>query len=154
MRRTVLLVAGAALVVAAVTGAISAILSSGPVLAPSSGAPRTSGSGQTEWVIRDLGTLGGKWSKVFAINGRGQIVGSAGTKARDAHGVTVYRAFLWENGRMRDLGTLGGPFSEAWAINERGQIVGSADTKAFVIDPTHGDPMYISHAVLWTLRSG
>lgn len=83
-------------------------------------APATPG----RWVITDLGTLGGSGSDAYSINDRGQIVGSAETKAGRRHAV------LWENGKVRDLGTLGGPNSQAVSINSRGQIVGVSDTKA------------------------
>jgi probable HAF family extracellular repeat protein len=38
--------------------------------------------------MKDLGTLGGKWSRAFAINKIGQIVGEAQNAA------SQYRAFL------------------------------------------------------------
>lgn len=74
------------------------------------------------YVITDLGTLGGDHSSATAINGAGQIVGVA----RTAEGFD--RAFLWQNGQMRDLGTLGGRISHAAAINESGRIVGWAES--------------------------
>ncbi len=80
--------------------------------------------------MQDLGTLGGFSSIAYAINDRGQVVGSsdlaltAGNKnVADSH------AFLWESGSMRDLGTLGGQDSDADAINERGQIIGTSDVE-------------------------
>ena len=93
----------------------------------------------------DLGTLGddeGRWSRAYAINGDGQVVGQA-----------AGRAFLWEDvnhngqsdpGEMIDLGTLGGPTSEAASINDSGQVVGTADVPgggehAFVITPEDVD---------------
>ena len=112
MRRFALLVAGLALI-AAVTATVSGCAT----------------QAQARWVIRDLGTLGGKDSGDYlsggpvAINERGQIVGSSHTKKGASH------AFLWANGKMRDLGTLGGSDSEAVAIKEHGHVIGSADKK-------------------------
>src|SRR2546426_137688 len=68
----------------------------------------------------ELGTVGGRGSLGLAINNRGQIIGSAGTRAGEDH------AFLWEGGKMTDLGTLGGEWSVAYAINNRDQIVGTS----------------------------
>jgi probable HAF family extracellular repeat protein len=75
---------------------------------------------QSRWVITDLGTLGGKNSEAFLINGHGQIAGLS----ESATGPT--RAFAWQGGRIVKLG--GGVRSSARAINERGQVVGYIDT--------------------------
>jgi probable HAF family extracellular repeat protein len=87
--------------------------------------------------ITDLGTLGGVSSYCSAINARGQVVGWADTKAKNADGSPITHAFLWEKGHMTDLGTLGGKQSRAVAINERSQVVGWGDVG--------GD----EHAFLW-----
>lgn len=71
-----------------------------------------------DYVIYDLGTLGGDLSSANDINNNGQIVGGA----RDAFG--DQHAFLWENGEIVDLGTLGGTASIAWGINDIGQVSG------------------------------
>ena len=73
-----------------------------------------------------------------AINERGQVVGWVDTKGDDSDGLSIYHAFLWQNGKLRDLGTLGGANSDAVDVNDRGQVVGWADT-------TQGD----QHAFLW-----
>jgi probable HAF family extracellular repeat protein len=117
-----------------VSSAGFAVLLAGVVVASSGGATQV----EARWVIRDLGTLGGKGSGDFlsggpaAINQQGQIVGSSDTRRGTTH------AFLWENGKMRDLRTLGGKESHAVAINERGQVVGSSETKRGT-----------THAFLW-----
>lgn len=67
--------------------------------------------------MRDLGTLGGP-SKAVAINERGQIVGTAETKAGDTH------AFLWANGKMRPIGPAPRDGqTEVVGINDRGTVL-------------------------------
>jgi probable HAF family extracellular repeat protein len=80
---------------------------------------------ETNGMIIDLGTLGGKNSSAYSINNRGDVVGHA----QSAEG--YWRAFLIPaGGAMIDLGTLGGNESHAYRINNRGQIVGEAQTAA------------------------
>lgn len=75
----------------------------------------------TEYIVTDLGTLGGTRSEAHGINNSGQIVGySWGADNRK------YHAYASQNGVMTNLGTLGGSHSEANAINAIGQIVGEA----------------------------
>ena len=87
----------------------------------------------------DLGTLGGTYSQVAAVNDRGQVVGSSLTPQNTRH------AFSWtQAGGMIDLGTLGGSESVALALNRSGQVVGwsliAGDTRV--------------HAFLWTQTGG
>lgn len=70
----------------------------------------------------DLEPQPGALSFAFAVNARGQVVGST---TGFGHG---QRAFLLEDGVMRDLGTLGGAQSAAYDVNARGQVVGWSET--------------------------
>jgi probable HAF family extracellular repeat protein len=63
--------------------------------------------------MTDLGTLGGTYSKGYAINLSGEVVGSADTK-------TVGDSFLWNGKTMVDIGTW-----NARGINDLGQIAGT-----------------------------
>jgi probable HAF family extracellular repeat protein len=78
-----------------------------------------------EGTMTDLGTLNFQQSEALAINGSGQVAGTAGAPEGDASA-----AFLWENGEMRDLG-LPDPPSEwqthgrAMALNDAGDVVGT-----------------------------
>ena len=134
MRRMVLFVAVAALVVSAVTGGLSTFLASGSVQSP--------------WVIEDLGSVAGKKGGARDINERGQIVGWVDSGAR-GDGAECLQVVLWEEGTMREVGQRDCSSElEAdvvamdlfVAINERGQIVGSSEDES-------GEP--ISHAFLW-----
>jgi probable HAF family extracellular repeat protein len=85
------------------------------------------GVSQTAFVYRDGGltnlpTLGGPFSVAWAINDRGDIVGTSEL----ASGFPNEHAFLYRRGQLHDLGTLGGAFSQAKDINNKGTIVGSS----------------------------
>jgi probable HAF family extracellular repeat protein len=71
----------------------------------------------------DLGTLGGTAGGTFALNNRGQVIGSS-----NLVGDQVFDQFLWDNGKLTDLTTqsIGGLFVFTNAINDAGQIVGGA----------------------------
>lgn len=87
----------------------------------------------------DLGTFGGRDSRAYGINNRGQVVGYS-----QSHVTTVFRdydwinqkwietpgsydpenAFVYDHGKVYDLGRTN-ESSRAWGINDAGQIVGS-----------------------------
>ena len=68
---------------------------------------RLARSAAADYIVTDLGTLGGRTSQAIGISENGLIVGDAETAAGQTH------AFLYENGVMQDLGTLGGTGSVA-----------------------------------------
>jgi len=72
------------------------------------------------YVMVDLGTLGGDYSEANGVNDFGQVVGSS----EDAAGNT--QAFIWEDGIMTALPNLGGTYNCAYAINNSGAILGSS----------------------------
>lgn len=81
----------------------------------------------------DLGTLGGRWSRAYAVNDAGVVVGESERPDGSVH------AFRWRQETMEDLGTLDGRNSTAYDVNGKGEIVGSADTAGAG-----------THAVRWT----
>jgi probable HAF family extracellular repeat protein len=74
-----------------------------------------------------IGTLGGTYNEVHALNNAGQVVGRSDT-AKDPY-APIHAFITGPNGMgMRDLGTLGGRYSEAYDINDAGEVVGYSDT--------------------------
>lgn len=72
--------------------------------------------------ITDLGTLGGRESRAYALNAGGMVCGEGATAQGSMH------AFRWTPGaEAQDLGTLGGPTSRAYDLNGAGWVVGEAD---------------------------
>jgi probable HAF family extracellular repeat protein len=73
-------------------------------------------------VMKDLGTLGGRYSSATAINQKGQIIGNSETADGEGHG------FILDNGVAIDLGDLGGGSSFVQQINANGQVLGCSTT--------------------------
>ena len=72
-----------------------------------------------------LGTLGGPYRTVNAINDRRQVVGFANDAAE-----SWFHVFLWEDGVMRDLGSGPDRLDYGADINDRGQIAGTTGLQA------------------------
>ena len=118
------------LLVASITAVVAGVVAS-----IAAGEP--TGAQEGRWVIRDLGTLGGRWGEAVAINERGQIVGVSHSNSSQA-------AFVWQNGEMTRLPKLPrGGMCAPTAINDRGRIVGWCGGR-------QGEDRQEEHAVLWT----
>ncbi|MRR24424.1 hypothetical protein EG830_15745, partial [bacterium] len=95
----------------------------------------------TGGVIKDLGTLGGPYSRAWAINNSGQVVG----ESQDSSGGQP--AFLWSDGVMMDLGTPpGAEWVVAYDINNSGQVVGQ------FYGPLD-DISFVEHGFVWSAGS-
>jgi probable HAF family extracellular repeat protein len=117
-------------------GVVAALLVA--VSAGSARGPSSTRRASERWLVSELGTLGGSYSRAVAVNDRGQVVGYSGLEGSKAWPPPPQHAFLWQNGRMIDLGTLGGADSSAVAINNRGQVIGYSETRH-----------HAQHAFLW-----
>ena len=75
------------------------------------------------YVVDELGMLGGTWSRAYAVNDRGEVVGQSCTQD------CLASAFYWtEAGGLEDLGTLPGyTRSAALTINSRGHAFGMVE---------------------------
>ena len=82
-------------------------------------------TGQSQYVVIDLGTLGGSQAGGSSINNRSWVTGMS-----TLLGDQATHAALWVNGGKTDLGTLGGANSAiAWPVkNEHGVLVGFSET--------------------------
>jgi len=76
-----------------------------------------------EGQVRSLGTLGGAWSTVAAVNDGGAIVGSSPVQSPVFP--DLVHAFIWADEVLQDLGTIGGA-SAANDINNAGTVVGTS----------------------------
>ena len=96
------------------------------------------GARTSRWTVRDLGTLGGSWSKAVALNDQGGVVGWSELKRTGRPYEPLEHAFLWANGRMRSLGTVwqsSTSVSRAVAITDDGVVLGNSQD--LVSDPPH-----------------
>jgi probable HAF family extracellular repeat protein len=73
-------------------------------------------------VMKDLGTLGGRFGLANWMNSRGEVVGQS-----DLRGDQAAHPFLWNGHRLVDLGTLGGDNGVANWVNDTGTVAGAAD---------------------------
>jgi probable HAF family extracellular repeat protein len=89
---------------------------------------------KVQYVVKDLGALGGSQGVAEGISDRGWVVGDA-----TLPGDQSVHATLWREGVVTDLGTLGGVNSqEQWPVKDnRGLVVGAAETAA--ADPFNED---------------
>lgn len=75
-----------------------------------------------QYVVTDLGTLGGISASAGTVNNVGQVIGSSTISSSAMH------AFFWEDGEMIDLGTPSGfGVSYASGLNDDGLIVASTN---------------------------
>jgi probable HAF family extracellular repeat protein len=77
---------------------------------------------RAEYIITDLGSLGGRASDAAGINDAGQVVGESRTSTGQWH------AYVYSNGIMIDINPAGSWMSNASAINASGQVVGNAQS--------------------------
>jgi len=78
-----------------------------------------------EYVVTELGSLGGNEAAGISINNRGLVAGYASLP-----GDSVIHATIWRDGTLTDLQTLGGPNSAVlWPVkNNHGLVVGVTET--------------------------
>ncbi len=90
-----------------------------------------------EYVIDELGTLGGSESEAFGMNDNGMVVGVSDTASGAEH------AFVYGNNVMKDLGSLPGQqSSRALDVNNLGWVVGTTGQDAFIAFLQPGDPRF------------
>jgi probable HAF family extracellular repeat protein len=103
---------------------------------PGSGIPAIDPFFWWQGKMYDVGSLGGTFGQPYAMNNRGQVVGTS-----NLAGDQIYHPFLWEGGVLTDLGTLGGDTGFPNWINDNGVIAGKADLAG--VAPQNHD------AVIW-----
>jgi probable HAF family extracellular repeat protein len=87
-----------------------------------------------QYIVLDLGTLGGTSSRSFGINAFGQVTGYSDIAGGGSRG------FVWTGAALTELPTLGGPGSGGHSINDSGQVAGTS---------TYNNVNY-GHAARWT----
>jgi probable HAF family extracellular repeat protein len=75
-----------------------------------------------------IGTFGGDYSQLEALNNAGAAAGYASLNGPALNQPT--HAFYYRNGALQDLGTLGGTNSEGLDLNEAGDVVGWSNLTA------------------------
>lgn len=84
--------------------------------------------------VEHIGTFGGDYSPLAAINNNGAATGYAGFAGPVGGG--YYHAYLYQNGVLQDLGTLDGIGtgidSAGNDVNDLGQVVGRSGDRAFL----------------------
>ena len=88
---------------------------------PTTGVPTVDPFFWEDGKMMDMGSLGGDFGWPFALNNRGDVVGTMFLP-----GDSAFHPFLWRHKVLKDLGTLGGDFGIANTINDRGEVVGWA----------------------------
>jgi len=78
--------------------------------------------------MRDLGVFPGKFTRAWAINDRGQVLGTVGPGYYTSSDTT----FIWENGQARIL-----PFRASSLLGPNGEVVGSRDGHIFIWEEGH-----------------
>ena len=106
--------------------------------------PTTGNTDAVSWnlqtlAIKDLGTLGGSYAQINAVNDSYFGVGFSSLSG-DAQQVAV----VTSNGVLVNIGTLGGGYAQANGVNDSGVVVGFSNTT--------GDAAV--HAFVWTLAGG
>jgi len=101
-----------------------------------------------DYVITELGTLGGATSIATDINNLGVVAGYSTTLGGQTRG------FRWENGIMTELGTNGGINSHALGLNDEGYIVGAAQDVDGNFKATQWTPNIGVPVILGTLNQG
>jgi probable HAF family extracellular repeat protein len=104
-------------------------------------------------VLRALRTLGGANGRAIAVNGRGQIVGTAESSSVDpaCPSPQKYQArpVIWQGDEVLELPTVGGDRNGlAYGINDNGEIVGGSGA-CVAYNPIALELLQPLHALLW-----
>jgi probable HAF family extracellular repeat protein len=107
------------------------------LLVAPAGLPPAAGQSTPDTRTVTIGTLGGLFSTLWAVNNDNAAVGWSDVSYTDSE-----HAILWQDGRLIDLGTLpGDQVSRALGVNDLGQVVG--------LSMNNEGPSRIARPVLW-----